>query len=216
MGVRIALVHAVRVAIAPVEEAFRRHWPEAELVNLLDDSLSRDRNRENALTPQLKRRIAALAEYGIGAGAKAVLYTCSAFGEAIEAVKRAQKVPVLRPNEAMFDDALKHGKRLGMLASFGPTVGALEAELRELDRNVSVKSVCVPEAMKALDAGDGEAHDRLLARAAPQLGECDAVMLAQFSTARARDAVAAALRCPVITSPTSAVLRLQSLVRRAC
>jgi aspartate/glutamate racemase len=212
MGARIALVHAVKVAIAPVEDAFRRHWPEAELINLLDDSLSRDRNRERDLTPALKQRIAALAEYGIGAGAQAVLYTCSAFGEAIEAVKRAQKVPVLRPNEAMFDEALKHGKRLGMLASFGPTVSALEAELRELDSKVTVKSVCVPEAMKALDAGDGETHDRLLARVAPQLGECDAIMLAQFSTARAHDAVAATVRCPVITSPTSAVLRLRALL----
>jgi hypothetical protein len=99
-----------------------------------------------------------------------------------------------------------------MLASFGPTVGALEAELRELDSKVTVKSVCVPEAMKALDAGDGESHDRLLARVAPQLGECDAIMLAQFSTARAHDAVAATVRCPVITSPTSAVLRLRQLL----
>lgn len=212
MGARIALVHAVKVAIAPVEDAFRRHWPEAELINLLDDSLSRDRNREGALTPQLTRRIAALAEYGIGAGAQAVLYTCSAFGEAIEAVKRAQKVPVLRPNEAMFDEALKHGKRLGMLASFGPTVGALEAELRVLKNDVFLKTVCVPEAMTALQAGDGATHDGLLARAAPQLGECDAIMLAQFSTARARDAVAAAVRCPVITSPDSAVLRLRALL----
>jgi aspartate/glutamate racemase len=212
MGARIALVHAVKVAIAPVEDAFRRHWPEAELINLLDDSLSRDRNRERDLTPALKQRIAALAEYGISAGAQAVLYTCSAFGEAIEAVKRAQKVPVLRPNEAMFDEALKHGKRLGMLASFGPTVGALEAELRFLENDVFLKTVCVPEAMTALQAGDGATHDGLLARAAPQLGECDAIMLAQFSTARARDAVAATVRCPVITSPASAVLRLRELL----
>jgi len=212
MGARIALVHAVKVAIAPVEDAFRRHWPEAELINLLDDSLSRDRNRERDLTPALKQRIAALAEYGISAGAQAVLYTCSAFGEAIEAVKRAQKVPVLRPNEAMFDEALKHGKRLGMLASFGPTVGALEAELRVLKNDVFLKTVCVPDAMTALQAGDGATHDGLLARAAPQLGECDAIMLAQFSTARARDAVAATVRCPVITSPASAVLRLRELL----
>lgn len=212
MGVRIALVHAVKVAIAPVEDAFRRHWPEAELINLLDDSLSRDRNREAELTPQLRRRIAQLAEYGIGAGARAILYTCSAFGEAIEAVRREQKVPVLRPNEAMFDDALRHGRRLGLLATFGPTVGALETELRALDSTVSVKSICIPEAMKALDAGDAATHDSLLARAAPALGDCDAVMLAQFSTARARDSVAASLSCPVLTSPTSAVMRLKEML----
>jgi hypothetical protein len=38
---RIALIHAVRVAIAPVEEAFARHWPAAARMNLLDDSRSR-------------------------------------------------------------------------------------------------------------------------------------------------------------------------------
>ena len=99
-----------------------------------------------------------------------------------------------------------------MLASFGPTVGALEAELRFLKNDVFLKTVCVPEAMTALQAGDGATHDGLLARAAPQLGECDAIMLAQFSTARARDAVAATVRCPVITSPASAVLRLRELL----
>ena len=212
MPARIALVHAVKVAIAPVEDAFRRHWPEAELINLLDDSLSRDRNRENALTPQLSRRIAALAEYGIGAGANAVLYTCSAFGDAIEAVKREQKVPVLRPNEAMLEEAVHHGRRIGMLATFAPTVPALEAELRQLDPRINIKSVCVPEAMTALDAGDGATHDRLLALAAPQLGICDVVILAQFSTARAREAVAQAVSCPVLTSPDSAVRRLKELV----
>jgi Asp/Glu/hydantoin racemase len=212
MGVRIALVHAVKVAIAPVEEAFRRHWPEAELSNLLDDSLSRDRNRQGALTPDLSRRIAALAQYGVDAGANAVLYTCSAFGEAIEAVKRTQKVPVLRPTEAMLDEAVRHGRRVGMLATFAPTVPALEAELRQIDPQINVKSVCVPEAMAALDAGDKATHDRLLALAAPQLGTCDVLVLAQFSMAGAREAVAKAVSCPVLTSPDSAVRRLKELV----
>lgn len=212
MGARIALVHAVKVAIAPVEDAFRRHWPDAELSNLLDDSLSRDRNRQGALTPELSRRIASLAQYGIDAGANAVLYTCSAFGEAIEAVKRTQKVPVLRPNEAMLSEALRHGQRIGMLATFAPTVPALEAELRDLDPRVSIKAVCVPEAMTALDSGDKSTHDRLLALAAPRLGTCDVVMLAQFSMAGAREAVAKAISCPVLTSPDSAVLRLRELL----
>src|ERR1044071_9981314 len=186
MAVRIALVHAVKVAIAPVEDAFRRHWREAELSNLLDDSLSRDRNRQGALTPELSRRIASLAQYGIDAGANAVLYTCSAFGEAIEAVKRAQRVPVLRPNEAMLSEALRHGRRIGMLGTFPATVPALEAELRDLDSQINIKSVCVPEAMAALDAGDKATHDRLLALAAPNLGTCDVVMLEQFAMAVAR------------------------------
>src|SRR5262245_54169771 len=206
---RIALIHAVRVAMQPVEDAFRRHWPDAERVNLLDDALSVDRDRAGSLTPQLVRRIAALADYALDGGADGILYTCSAFGEAIEAVQRSTRVPVLKPNQAMFATALACGRRLGLLATFPSSIPSMERELNELSKEITVKSLCVPQALTALQAGDGAAHDALLAAAAPQLGDCDALMLAQSSTARAHHAVAAAVRCPVLTSPDSAVLAMR-------
>jgi len=219
MAHRIALVHAVRVAIQPVEEAFARHWPDAARMNLLDDSLSRDRSRDGKLTPAMFQRFATLTDYALSTGADGILFTCSAFGPAIEAAREGRKVPVLKPNEAMFREALGRGRRLGLLATFGPSVPSMEEEFRELaraaGREVELRSVCVPEAMSALDAGDGATHDRLVAEAAPQLAGCDAVMLAQFSTARALGAVSAVLACPVLTSPDSAVLRLREGVTRA-
>lgn len=206
---RIALIHAVRVAMQPVEDAFVRHWPAAERVNLLDDALSIDRERDGELTAAMSRRIAALGDYALGAGAAAILYTCSAFGEAIQSVKQRARVPVLKPNEAMFMEAAKHGKKIGMLATFRPSVASMEEEFREFG---GLTTVLVSEAMAALKKGDGATHDRLLAEAAPRLEGCDAIMLAHFSTARARDAVAAKVRVPVLTAPESAVLRLKSLV----
>ena len=71
----------------------------------------------------------------------------------------------------------------------------------------------MPDALTALQAGDGGKHDALLAAAAPQFSDCDALMLAQFSTARAREAVAAVAKCPVLTSPESAVLKMKKLVQ---
>ena len=209
---RIALIHAVRVAMQPVEDAFRRHWPQAERLNLLDDALSVDRDRAGALTPQLSRRIAALADYALDGGAAGILYTCSAFGEAIEAVQRRSKVPVLKPNEAMFAEALSRGRKLGLLATFPSSVPSMERELKDLSKEITVQSLCVPQALTALQAGDGATHDALLAAAAPQLGDCDMLMLAQFSTARARAAVAQVVKCPVLTSPDSAVLKLKKLL----
>ena len=97
-----------------------------------------------------------------------------------------------------------------MLATFAPSVASMEDEFRELGG--ALRTVCVPEAMAALKQGDGATHDRLLAEAAPRLAGCDAIMLAHFSTARAREAVAAVVRCPVLTAPDAAVLRLESLV----
>ena len=81
MSIRIALIHAVTVAVAPVETAFRELWPEADCANILDNSLSVDRERDRRLTAAMTGRIIALAEYGLATGADAILFTCSAFGE---------------------------------------------------------------------------------------------------------------------------------------
>src|SRR5206468_2748136 len=82
---RIALIHATPLAMAPIAESFARLWPEASLMNVLDDSLSADRAAAGALTPAMIGRFEQLARYGADAGADAILFTCSAFGPAIEA-----------------------------------------------------------------------------------------------------------------------------------
>jgi Asp/Glu/hydantoin racemase len=203
---RIALIHAVTVAMAPVHEAFRQLWPEAECVDILDTSLSRDRERDGELTPAMIDRFLLLAKYAEDNGAAGILFTCSAFGEAIEAATDKAKVPVLKPNEAMFEAALAAGKRLGMLATFGPSVAGMEAEFREIAGDqAALSSFCVPGAMKALQAGDA-------AIAAPRFADYDALLLAHFSTSRAAAAVKAAVRCPVLTAPGAAVTKLKGLI----
>jgi hypothetical protein len=219
MHARIALVHAVVVAMQPIEDAFKALWPEAERANILDDSLSADREKTQDLTPAMFRRFEALTTYGIGIGAHAVLFTCSAFGEAIEAAAAKSAVPVLKPNEAMFEAALYTGRRIGMLATFAPSVASMEQEFREMASmrgiDATIESYCVPGAMAALRAGDGATHDRLIAEAAPRLRHCDAILLAHFSTARAAGAVSAVTRQPILTSPSSAVTKLKAALQPA-
>ena len=107
MSKRIALIHATPVAMQPVMEAFRHGWTDVDTFNVLDDALSTDLARAGTLTEALQQRIAALAAYAAGIGVDGILYTCSAFGEAIEAVARTARMPVLKPNEAMFEAAEK-------------------------------------------------------------------------------------------------------------
>ncbi|HET9042486.1 MAG TPA: aspartate/glutamate racemase family protein [Burkholderiales bacterium] len=212
-GPRIALIHAVPMAIGPVAAAFETLWPEAERINLLDDSLSVDRQRAGALTPDITARIGALADYARACAADGILYTCSAFGTAIDAVARAAAIPVLKPNEAMFEEALATGRRIGMLATFPPSVAGMEAEFRAQagTSGATIATLCVPEAMAAAQRGDMATHNALLVEAArgPQAQGFDALMLAQFSMAPASAAVQAVTRCPVLTSPASAVRRLK-------
>ncbi|MGE0769102.1 MAG: aspartate/glutamate racemase family protein [Hyphomicrobiaceae bacterium] len=211
---RIVLVHAVQVAMAPVETAFQQLWPEAERVNILDDSLSVDRGQSPDLTPAMYDRFHRMGAYARDIGADGVLFTCSAFGEAIESVARELPVPVLKPNEAMFEDALGKGAVIGLIATFERSVPMLEAEMRDMaaqrGQSVTLHAVCEPAAMQALQSGDEARHNALMAEAATRLPSCDAVLLAQFSTSVAQSAVSARVSAPVLTSPGSAVKKMKS------
>jgi Asp/Glu/hydantoin racemase len=216
---RIALIHATPLSMAPIEAAFERHWPEAERMHLLDDSLSRDRERDGELTHEMVDRFIALASYAKGAGAHAVLFTCSAFGPAIEAAGRAVEIPTLKPNEAMFEQALEMGRKLALIATFRPSLVAMSDEIETMaqarDREIELRTVFVPGAMADLAAGRGEEHDRKIAQAAAQVKDYDAVMLAQFSMAAAAPLVQQQLHCPVLTSPGCAVLALRQAMPAA-
>lgn len=213
---RIALIHAVEVAIGPISGAFQNMWPEAERLNLLEDALSPDRAKEGELTETMTTRINALADYAVLAGADAVLFTCSAFGPAIEKAADRLPVPVFKPNQAMFDAALAQGRKIGMLATFGPSVETMEAEFREAARgtDATLETVLVDHALAALKSGDAETHNRLVAEHAPKLADCDAIMLAHFSTSRAKAAVEGKLGRSVLTSPTAAVEAVRHAVQR--
>ena len=216
---RIALIHALRHSPPPIEAAFARAWPEAVLMNLLDDSLSADLARAGSLTPAMTGRFLTLSRYAAGTGADGILFTCSAFGPCIDAVAAERApMPVLKPNEAMIDEAVAEARRLagpgrrpriGLLATFQPT---LETMPPEFPAEVTVVPQLAAGALAALDRGDVAEHDRLAAEAAKALADCDVIALAQFSLARAAPLVEVATGRPVFTTPDSAVRKLRRLL----
>jgi Asp/Glu/hydantoin racemase len=216
---RIALIHALSDSVEPIHAAFGRHWPDAVTFDLLDTSLSADLAAAGRLTPTIHDRFGVLGRYaaateGAGGKTRAILFTCSAFGPAIESVKAEHAIPVFKPNEAAFVAALSRGKRIGLLVTFGPSLQALGAELRQMaadmGEEVDLQAVLVPDALAALKAGDVARHDQLIAEAAGRLPPCDALVLGQFSMARAAPVVASSVNCPVMTTPDAAVLALKA------
>lgn len=203
---RIALIHALAHSVAPINAAFERDWPEATRMNLLDDSLSSDLARSTTgLDAAMHERFERLARYAIDRGANGILFTCSAFGPCIESVARQHAgIPVMKPNEAMVAEAATAGGKVGLIATFGPTLASMPAEFPD---GVDLELALADGALDALNKGDGTLHDQLIAAHARKLRErgCTLIALAQFSMARARAACESAGTLPVLTTVDSAV-----------
>ncbi|MCW5655609.1 aspartate/glutamate racemase family protein [Hydrogenophaga sp.] len=203
---RIALIHALAHSVAPINEEMARAWPEAQRMNLLDDSLSADLARSGrGLDAVMDQRFETLAAYAEGTGAQGILFTCSAFGTCIEAVAaRRPHMPVLKPNEAMVAEAVARGGRIGLIASFAPTLASMPPEF---PAGTDLRLALAEGALEALSQGDVDGHDSRVVEAARALAGqgCDLIALAQFSMARAQPAVYRALGVPVLTTPGSAV-----------
>lgn len=214
---RIFLIHATRIAIEPINAAFARSWPEAQCFDLWDDSLSRDASTAGGTTPALDKRIEDLADHAFRAEADAVLFTCSAFPSAIEACQRRHERPVLKPNEAMVQQALAQGGRIAALTTFGPAGAAIvsdfEVEARRLGQSVDITPILCEGALAALHAGDQSRHDALIAEAAGRLrGDYQVLCFAQFSMTSAQDASEVAWGSTVLTTPETAVMKLRKLL----
>jgi len=217
---RVMLIHAVAEAVAPIHAAFAAQLPAARIYDLMDTSLSADHAAAGGvLTDRMIERFRVLGRYAAAAGpddriADAILFTCSAFGGAIDAVRRELAIPVLKPNEAAFERALDAGPRIAILVTFAPSLPALTAELAQMAKARGLAPTIVGEVaaggMEALRAGRPDEHDRLLADAARRLPPVDAIVIGQFSAARAADAVAAVRSELVLTTPASAVAKLRA------
>lgn len=206
-------------------------WPAARVCGLLDDSLASDFAAIGQLVPAIMQRFLILGRYAAAAHdgerrTAGIMFTCSAFGPAIDRVKSDLSIPVIAPNEGAFEEALDYcrlrsgGGRVGLLLTFAGSLAPLSAELRRI---AVARGQAVPEivsqvadgALSDLQNGRAAQHDRRIAEAAAQLPAVDVVILGQFSMARAAPLVAARRTEPVLTTPHAAARRLKMLVEQA-
>ena len=123
---------------------------------------------------------------------------------------------MLKPNEAMLDEALTAGGRIGLLATFEPSIPSMVQELEDLAAarklDVSIVASVVPDALAAIHAGRAGDHDAMIAAAAERLNGCAVLVLSQFSMAAAAALIPERPGRKVVTSPHSAVTRLRQML----
>lgn len=143
------------------------------------------------------------------------MFTCSSISGYARGLADAVGLPVYRIDEAMADEAVATGARIGVVATLETTVRPTTALLREraelAGREVELTELVVAGAFEAVVGGDRARHDELIAEALVDLGSrSDVLVLAQASMASAAESVT--LPVPVLTSPELGMRRVAGAV----
>ncbi|WP_070965613.1 aspartate/glutamate racemase family protein [Vibrio sonorensis] len=208
---RIALIHAVDIAIEPITKAFNELWPETDIIHLWDETLSIERAKCAELTPFLYKRIALLYDLAVSSQVDAIMFTCSAFGSAIEEVAKNADIPVITPNQAMFEQAISSASQVGLLGTFSPAMKGMEKEFLAASNHSATKLsvLCVSEARDALLAGETDKHNQKLLEGAKRLSDSEVIMIAHFSSSIAKSLIEKKCQKTVLSSPECAVRYLK-------
>ncbi len=216
MAKRIFLVHPTPLAVVPVDEAFKKLWPQAQVLNLLDESLYADVGANGELTPALYARVGNLFRHCEASGADGIVFSGSTFGPAVEEGRKGIKVPVLRIEEGMMDEAVARGGSILVVSTQKramPVVRAtLDASAKRAGKTPTIKDIWVDGARDALNAGDTDKHDRLIAEQSAAAGDFDTVVLSMISMAPARAKMSPALAKKTLTSGEASVARMRKLL----
>jgi Asp/Glu/hydantoin racemase len=216
LGVLI-LVHTVTPLIAVFNQLCARILPTAEVVHVLDEPLLKVVQKRGKIEAsdiaRLKDHVAIAAQMG----ARAVLVTCSTISPLVDHVRPNSTVPVYKIDEAMVEQAVERGTRIGVLATvestLEPTRKALESQARIRKKKITVQTVMVTEALQLLTRGQGGEHDALVRRAIDGLSdEVDLIVLAQATIARVLEGTPLPVqKVPILASPHLALQQMRTL-----
>lgn len=167
MGRKVAVIHTTAVTYDGINVRLKALVPDAEVMNIVDDSLLNDVKREGKLTKEVTRRLLTYALEAQDWGAELILNACSSVGEGVDVIRPLLKIPYLKIDEPMARIAVEKGKKI---AVYGTVKTTLEPSARLISRiaesekeDVVVDSFLASEAFEALTAEKNqEKHNRIL------------------------------------------------------
>jgi glutamate racemase len=214
----LGIIHAVNLTIRAMQPFIEKYIPEIEVVHLCDDTIQRDNIRAGVgVIPKVNYfKFAQYAHNLQEAGADMILLACSTFNYAAELARPMIDIPIMQIDRPMMEEAVKQGRRVGMLATLQTTVPSSERLLRivaaEQKKDVEITTVLRPEAFAAIQKGDTETHNRILLEEIDKLSDrVDSIVMAQLSMS----ALAPFLpktRVPVYNSGTTGFGRVREML----
>ena len=137
-------------------------------------------------------------------GADVILNCCSSVGEVADAAQnigRYTGIPIVRIDEEMCREAVRLGKRVGVLATLPTTLEPTKNTVSRVAREMNSHVELVDGLVDAFGADQNKFKALLCAKAEEIADQVDVILLAQGSMAYAEDAIHEKIGKPVLSSP---------------
>ena len=212
---RVTMIHAIAESIPPVRLAFDEEFPEAEVINVLDESLLVD--FDDQLTPDLRRRITNIIGYCQDNKADAIGLACSVYAPVVESAKDLVHVPLVSSYGPVMADAVTAGPRIGLIASVASTMRDSKYYLHLAADEAGVEiepQLCLAEDLITVMRTEGQSglERRLEEEVLKIASKVDVVLLTQFSFAAALAHLEKVSPIPVLSAPHSSARTLKKLL----
>jgi Asp/Glu/hydantoin racemase len=220
VALTLALIHTSPTLTPLFGSLCAEFLPDTTIFHMVDESLIKDTIRVGHLQRVTMRRLLSMIESAQQAGADAVLVTCSSIGDGVVLGQKLFDIPVIRVDEAMAEQAVRMGRRIGVMATLRttlePTIALLREKAEEAGIEIEIVESLCDGAFDAVLAGDAITHDRILSEALRiHMKGVDVVILAQASMARVVKAMPeGSLSMPVLSSPKLAVMQAREVLER--
>lgn len=207
---KIGIIHTTSATLVSLTELMKEKIENAEIINILDDSILPDM-KEGGHEEAVRRRWICYARILEEQGTAAVVSACSTVGAFAEEADQMLEIPVYRIDEAMIDAAIRTGTRISVLATLSstlePTVDLLK---RKGGNKLDISVQLVEGAYDCLMAGNQNEHNRRIKEAAAREAErSQVILLAQASMAEALGDADTLGEAKILTSPRLGIEKLK-------
>lgn len=217
---RVVLLHTSLVLLERERlllDLLEEFLPEVEISHIVEHNMAFEVIRQGGITPELTRRMCLYVLAAESMGVDAIFNTCSSLGPAIDVARTLVRVPVVKIDEAMAEQAAAAGSRIGVLATarstVRPTSDLVLAKAAAIGRLPEVRDGLCVGAFETLMQGDVRGHDDMVVAKAHDLASwADTIVLAQATLARLEPRIGAEIGLPVLSSPRSGVERLRQVL----
>ncbi|MDM8007442.1 MAG: aspartate/glutamate racemase family protein [Phycisphaerae bacterium] len=190
---RLALIHTVnwyqKVITTPFVEPWLKENPQVEVFNIMDDSLLSESLANHGATPGVIKRLQFYVLAAESMGADVAMITCTTVGEASWIARKYASIPVFNIDEPMAREAVRLGRRLGIVATVPTSPAAtrrlLERTAAEAGVSIETEIALSEKAFEHLQKGEIDRHNELVHQEMDRLAEkVDVLVLGQISLAQ--------------------------------